>query len=235
MKWNFLQRLFTTPKSKPVNLDHSWYKRPTNTRICDPSRSFLDTKENWWVFDWQAQVPVVIPGSAGMQEDVFTDRKFVMYKNEVSKNSLAFSQQMFPEKPMAPAKIRGRVHLLTPDQIKELDESMLKDVQSIRTRVRLVFPNFIKAFPQKKWDPVEHTWMYAWMYFDRAQPWQPRFQNDYALFRGRDKATFKPVPTTRHHREHIQNYFNVGHLPKREGYTRVNEVRTVTPTMSQVS
>ena len=229
---NFLQRLFTT---KPKNPDHSWYKRPTNTRICNPSRSLLDTKENWWVFDWQAQVPIVVPGSRGMQEDVFTDRKFVMYKNTMIGSSLAFSQQMFPLKPMAPAKIKGRIHLLTPDQIKELDESMLKDVQSIRSRVRLVFPNFIKEFPKKRWDPVEPTSMYAWMYFDRAQPWQAKFQDDYDLFRGRDRATFKPVPIARHHREHIRNYFNIGHLPKREGYTKVDEIRTATPTMSQVS
>lgn len=231
----FLQRLFTTTPTKTQNPDNSWYKRPTNTRICDPSRSFLDTKESWWVFDWQAQVPIVVPGSRGMQEDVFTDRKFVMYKDMVNANSLAFSQQMFPQNPMAPAKIKGRVHLLTPDQIKELDETMLKDVQSIRTRVRLTFPNFIKEFPKKKYDPVEPTGMYAWMYFDRAQPWQLRFQDDYNLFRCRDKATLKPVPIARHYREHIRNYFNVGHLPKREGYTRVNEVRTITPTMSQVS
>jgi hypothetical protein len=231
---NFLQRLWTTP-AKVQNPDHSWYTRPQKTRLCNPSRSFLDTRENWWVFDWQAQVPLAVPGSRGMQEDVFTDRKFVMYKDTIDGDSLAFSQQMFPLKPMAPAKIKGRVHLLTPDQIKELDETMLHGVQSIRSRVRLVFPNFIKEFPKKKYEPVEHTTMYAWMYFDRAQPWHKRFEDDFALFRGREKATLKPVPINRHHREHIRNYFNIGHLPKREGYTKVNEIHTITPTMSQVS
>jgi hypothetical protein len=77
---NFLQRLWTTP-AKVQNPDHSWYTRPQKTRLCNPSRSFLDTRENWWVFDWQAQVPLAVPGSRGMQEDVFTDRKFVMYKD----------------------------------------------------------------------------------------------------------------------------------------------------------
>lgn len=233
--------LFKKQESVPI---HGWYTRPRNTRVCDPSRSFLDTKETWNVFDYQAQVPLVVPGSYGLQEDAFTDRKFVMYKNTTNGNTLAFGQQILPNSPLPPAKIRGRMHLLTPDQVRDLDEHLLNGVQSIRTRVRLLFPNYITEYPKECFKkskrlnqtiPVNFTVAHAWMYFDRTQPWAEKFQDDYDLYGEGERSTFKPIPVVRHYREHIRNFFLLGHLPKREGYTKVNEIRTASPTLSQVS
>lgn len=211
------------------NQDHSWYPIVKgNTRITDPSRSFLDTRENWWVFDWDDAIPKKLPGSNGVQHEVFTDRHFVMYsQNRVEGTPpLVFGSQVIPSEPMPPAKLKGKLHLLSPDQIKELDEAYLKDVKSIRTRVRVIFPQYIapkqvSPFQGKYWTPKfkktgrpnctapdDPVIIPAWMYFHRSTPAiVDHFEMDYGLFRHRKDAEFRPVDKERHERDEIKYYF----------------------------
>jgi hypothetical protein len=224
----------TPVQAKP---NHSWYQRPRgNTRIADPSRSFLDNKEGWWVFDWDGRIAKEFgrKGNSGLQEDVFSDRKFVMYARDGK--PMAFRQQVLPKAPMAPARLRGKVYLLNPNQIKELDEKYLNQVQSIRTRTRLVFPDWVAEFPKKTHYPIIPTMMHAWMWFDRTNPELLKdIQWDYDMFHQRECASFLPVKALKHYREHISYFFNPSHKPitVQKGYQlKENDIHATTPTLS---
>lgn len=236
MQWNFLKWFNTLPvQTKP---DYSWYKRPTNTRISNPSRSFLDTKESWWVFDHDGRIGKTVPGNYGIQSEVFTDRHFVMFNDAKTKNNLVFRKQITPTEPKAPAKLTGWMYLLLPDQIRVLDEYYQNQVQSIRTRTRILFPDFFQEHPKKKYDPMFPTIAHAWMYFDRAtEELSEEIPFDLKMCKIglRDKARYTPVPTARHHREHIKFYFDTQPLSNSRGYIRKDAVQLTTPTMSQVS
>jgi hypothetical protein len=216
----FLTKLWQSRKAPIVGLDNlsrgvvrttdNGITRIKNRRVCDPTKSFLERHEHWWVFDWNNQVN--FPPAA--HQDVYSDRHFVMYNQNRKEGTpaLVFGQQVLPANPIAPAKLRGSVHLMTPDQIRELDEAMMVDVQSIRTRMRLVFPNFVQEIHKDSTIPTIPTIMHAWMYFHRSTPeMMDHFKMDYGHFRGRKDAEFLPAPVVRHEKEFIRGYYAPRH------------------------
>ena len=236
---SILSRLFNIwgPSQVPVIVNPEHYRG--DNRVCDPVRSFLGVKSHWWVFDYDGRVSKIIPENQGVPSTVFTDRHFVMYRNmtdEARTPYKVFRNQVNPDRPQRPARLRGQVYLLSSEVIRELDEVYKNQVESIRTRSRLIFPNYVTSFPKTIFDKPEPVAMTAWLYFDKMSPKIERgikFDNQ---FNGKEYRNFAPVATKRHPKEHIAHYYDTGgELPnKSEGYVRL-EIHKGSRKVPQVS
>jgi hypothetical protein len=228
--------IFRTVQAPSVLIQQEKYFRG-DSRVCDPVQSFLGIKSHWWMFDYDGRVSKIIPENQGVPADVFTDRHFVMYNHTTGETPYkVFRTQVNGEYHHRPARLKGRVYLLPSEVIRELDGVYKDQVDSIRTRTRLVFPDYVTDFPKTIFDKCEPTTMHAWMYFDQVTPKierQFKFDNDH--FRGKGHNLI-PMPIQRHPKEHIANYYDTGgERPKKtEGYVKL-EIHKGSRKVPQVS
>lgn len=188
---------------------------PFNT----PDMVKLQQQEFNWVFDWDNRVrnaPCAFPG-----DPLFTDQTFLMYlqNHEDGTPGLVFNHQMHRGFPGIPrAKLKGKLHPVTAEQMAELDAKCGNRVQSIRKRVRIIHANKFNGQPGTKLLYGEPIRTVAWMYLNNDKYWEPKFQYDQEHFRGHTKeSVYLPCPQMDDHHPYIRRfyvpYYRVGFTP----------------------
>ena len=189
---------------------------PFNT----PDLVKLQQQEFNLVFDWDNRVrkaPCAFPGSP-----IYTDQTFVSYlqNHEDGTPALVFNGQMHPGFPGQPrAKLKGKLHPVTAEQMVELDGMCGNRVQSLRKRVRIFHADKFNKQPGTKLvygQPIRNT---AWIYYHNPQYWGPKFQYDQQHFRGHTKeSVYLPCPYAVDHHPYINRFYTpfsrVGFTPK---------------------
>lgn len=172
---------------------------PVNT----PDLCLLEQQEFHWIFDYRNMVH-----SACAFKEVYTDQRFYMWlrNHEERTPPLVFNESIHPERMSERARLKGKLHLVTPKALAELDKTLENRVNSDRRRIRIVFP-FFKEGQKRKWEVATPVRISAWVYFDQVKVWKPRFEYDYDFWHGRKDTAYTPARTFRDERPFISRYF----------------------------
>lgn len=184
-----------------------------------PDLAKLQQQEFNLVFDWDNRVrkaPCAFPGSP-----IFSDQTFMMYlqNHEEGTPGLVFNHQMHPGFPGTPrAKLKGKLHPCTADQMVELDDVHGNRVQSLRKRVRVMLADKYTFQHNTKVCYGIPVRVNAWMYFNNDQYWKSKFQYDQEHFRGHtQESVYLPCPIHIDERPYVKRFYKPftrqGHNP----------------------
>lgn len=181
-------KMFVRPDTRP----------PVNT----PDLCLLQQKPVHLIFDWRNVVK-----SHALVDEAYTTRKFVMWKqNHVDQTPpLVFNRQIHPLRVMERAKVRGKVHTISVDDIVSLDKQIDNGVSWIRRPVPITLAELTDR--TNKLDEEQPVRVSAWMYVSNFDWWRPQFDFDYDLWRGRKDSMFLPAEVKDHAQKHIARYF----------------------------
>jgi hypothetical protein len=178
---------------------------PFNT----PDLVKLQQQEFNLVFDWDNRVtkaPCAFPGSP-----IFSDQTFLMYlqNHEQGTPGLVFNGQMHPGFIGTPrARLKGKLHPVTAEQMVELDAIHGNRVQSVRKRIRVVLADKFTFQHQTNVCYGIPVRVNAWVYNHNPQYWGPKFQYDQQHFRGHSKeSVYLPCPTYIDERPYVKRFF----------------------------
>jgi hypothetical protein len=177
--------------------------------IHTPDLVKLQQQEFNLVFDWDNRVrkaPCAFPGSP-----IFSDQTFLMYlqNHEDGTPGLVFNHQMhrgFPGQPRA--KLKGKLHPCTAEQMLELDGLCGNRVQSLRKRVRVLLADRFTFQHQTNVCYGHPVRVNAWMYFNNDRYWESKFQYDLQHFRGHTKESlYLPCPHVIDERPYVKRFY----------------------------
>lgn len=167
-------------------------KPPANT----PDLCLLQQQQYHWVFDCNDQVQAPVSFA-----EVYTDQRYhmVIQQHEDRQPGLLFRQDL-PKRMTARARVPGKLHIMSPTQMVELDKEKGNRVNSTRKLVRIIIPKFFLDKFDKRLSYGIPARAAAWVYHDEMDPWVEKLQFDFNLFRGRKDSAYLPAPVIKDER-----------------------------------
>lgn len=163
-----------------------------------PDLVFLEQQPMHWVFDyrnWVTSPPAAIT-------DAFTDQRFYMFQQRHYEGwpQVVFKDRIHNTNIHCPrAKLRGKLHLLPSTEIILLDKKYGNRLHYSRRQVRVLVPNQLSH--------VLPEYINAWVYYDREEFWEPQFDFDWDLWRGKNSFNFVGAHTILDSRGYVSHFF----------------------------
>lgn len=158
---------------------------PTST----PDLALLRQQEYWYVFDW-ANIANIFPVTFW---EAYSVPKFYMYQciHERGTPVIVFNKQVDERYNTVPARLRGKIHLVTPKDIVDIDRRQANGVHCVRKLIRVMLPHFFVDPRPDRYSPIRPATCLAWVYMDNIYPWREIFEYDYSIWR--NKGGYVPM------------------------------------------
>lgn len=180
-----------------------------------PDICLLQQQRYHWVFDHNNFIHTPCEFN-----EVYSDQRFYMWQqnHEEGTPPLVFKDVIIDQRSSSRARLKGKLHKVPTEQLVNLDLQLENRVNYERRQTRLVFPFDSNFWRKKSWEAVEPLMFNAWIYVNSLPLWRPKFEYDFAFWRGRSNTAFTPAKTRLDNRQFIGRYFtpNQGeaHKPK---------------------